>query len=81
MANAPLLDDTLYGRLAIFHQQRDGYVDNLAGGTLNGKDTLALRASLRMDIGDDSGLDLIVNHQKDAPPGTAFRSTGYSLPM
>ena len=81
VANAPLAEDRLYGRIAVFHQQRDGYVENLAGGTLNGKDTLALRASLRMDIGDDSGLDLIVNHQKDTPPGTAFRSTGYYLPL
>ena len=81
VANAPLIDDALYGRLAVFHQQRDGYVENLAGGTLNGKDTLALRGSLRLDLGADSGLDLIVNHQKDAPPGTAFRSTGYYTPV
>ena len=79
--NAPLAEDKLYGRLAVFHQQRDGYVDNLAGGDLNGKDTFAVRGSLRLDLGEASGLDLIVNHQKDTPPGTAFRSTGYYTPV
>jgi outer membrane receptor protein involved in Fe transport len=75
--NAPLADK-VYGRLAVFHQQRDGYIDNLAGGDLNGKDTFAVRGSLGFDIGDGgSRLDLIVNHQKDTPPGTAFRATGY----
>ncbi|WP_202841387.1 TonB-dependent receptor [Luteimonas saliphila] len=72
--NAPLVDDTLYGRLAVFHHKRDGSVDNLSGGELNGRDTQAIRASLRLDLGDDAGLDLILNHQKDTPPGTAFRS-------
>jgi len=73
-ANAPLIDDTLYGRIAVFHQQRDGSVDNLSGGDLNGRDTQAVRGALRWDLGDNGILDLIVNHQRDTPPGTAFRS-------
>ncbi|MFC4727008.1 TonB-dependent receptor [Coralloluteibacterium thermophilus] len=73
-ANAPIVDDLLYGRIAVFHEKRDGFVENLSGGDLNGKDTNALRASFRLDIGDASSLDFIVNYQKDTPPGTAFRS-------
>lgn len=72
--NAPLAEDRLYGRVAVFHHARDGAVDNLSGGDLNGRDTQAVRASFRLDLGDWSGLDLILNWQKDTPPGTAFRS-------
>ncbi|WP_158636303.1 TonB-dependent receptor [Aerolutibacter ruishenii] len=72
--NAPLVDGTLFGRLAVFHEQRDGSVDNLAGGDLNGRDTQAVRASFHLNVGEASGIDLILNHQKDTPPGTAFRS-------
>ncbi len=68
------LGDNLYGRVAVYAEKRDGTVDNLSGGDLNGKDTLALRTSLRMDVGDQGRLDLIVNLQKDNPPGTDFRS-------
>ncbi|MGO1540393.1 MAG: TonB-dependent receptor [Luteimonas sp.] len=72
--NTPLVEDSLYGRVAVFHHARDGAVDNLSGGDLNGRDTRAVRASFRLDVGEYSGLDLILNWQKDTPPGTAFRS-------
>lgn len=72
--NTPLVDDTLYSRIAVFHQQRDGTIENLAGGDLNGRDTQAIRGALRWDLGQTGTLDLILNHQRDAPPGTAFRS-------
>ncbi|WP_454831694.1 TonB-dependent receptor [Pseudoxanthomonas wuyuanensis] len=68
------LGENLYGRVAVYAEKRDGTIENLSGGDLNGKDTMALRASLRMDVGDQSRLDLIVNLQKDNPPGTDFRS-------
>lgn len=72
--NAPIAQDRLYARLAVFHQERDGSVENLSGGTLNGKETNAVRASLGMDLGDRARLDFILNYQRDTPPGTAFRS-------
>lgn len=72
--NAPLLDETLFARVAVYHEQRDGFVDNRAGGDLNGKDTQALRASFHLAVGEQSALDLILNYQQDTPPGTAFRS-------
>jgi outer membrane receptor protein involved in Fe transport len=72
--NSPLLDDTLFARVAVYHEQRDGFVENLAGGDLNGKDTQAARASFHLNVGEQGALDLILNYQEDTPPGTAFRS-------
>lgn len=72
--NAELGADALFARVAFFHESRDGAWDNLSGGTLNGKDTSALRLGFGMLIGDESRIDLIFNAQNDSPPGTAFRS-------
>jgi len=72
--NTPLLDETLFARVAVYHEQRDGFVENLAGGDLNGKDTQAARVSFHLNVGEVSALDLILNYQEDTPPGTAFRS-------
>ena len=44
--NIPLTDH-IYFRAAGFYQDRDGYQKNLAGGTINGKKTLAGRALFR----------------------------------
>ena len=64
----------MQGRIAAFYETRDGYVQNLDGGTLQGKDTRAVRGSLHFNAGERGGFDLILNYQKDTPPGTAFRS-------
>lgn len=68
------LGDNVQGRIAAFYETRDGYIENLDGGTLQGKDTRAIRGSLHFNVGEASGLDLILNYQKDKPPGTGFRS-------
>ena len=68
------LGDNVQGRVAAFYETRDGYIENLDGGTLQGKDTRALRGALHFDIGVNSGIDVILNYQKDTPPGTGFRS-------
>ena len=72
-ANVPF-SDSFAGRVAVYREQRDGYVENLSGGDLNGKDTFAVRGSLRWNLRQTDTVDLIVNWQKDTPPGTAFRS-------
>ncbi|WP_162350783.1 TonB-dependent receptor [Pseudoxanthomonas gei] len=72
--NASIAPDALFARVAVFHEERDGSIDNAAGGTLNGKDTTAVRASLGMRMGEAGSLDFILNYQHDTPPGTAFRS-------
>jgi outer membrane receptor protein involved in Fe transport len=68
------LGENVQGRIAAFYETRDGYMDNLDGGTLQGKDTRAIRGALHFDIGETSGIDVILNYQKDTPPGTGFRS-------
>jgi len=68
------ITDAIQGRIAAFYETRDGYVENLDGGTLQGKDTRAIRGALHFDIGESSGIDVILNYQRDLPPGTAFRS-------
>lgn len=72
-ANTPI-SESLFARLAVLHEQRDGFIENLSGGDLNGRDTTAVRLSFGLNVGERSRMDLIVNHQTDSPPGTAFRS-------
>ena len=62
------------GRVAIYDSAHDGYIKNLAGGRLNGENTRAIRASVHLKTGDQSGIDVIANYQYDTPPGTDFRS-------
>lgn len=75
MVNAPTPDGRLSARFAFRAVEREGYVDNVAdGSTLQGRDTLAVRGVLRWLPGPDTTVDLIVNHQRDTPPATAFKS-------
>jgi len=63
-------------RVAFSAVRRDGAVDNLADGSdLNGRETLAVRPSLRWTSADTASvLDLIFNWQRDTPPGTSVKS-------
>ncbi|MCL5247052.1 TonB-dependent receptor [Cellulophaga sp. 20_2_10] len=72
--NTPIVKDKLFARFAAIYNRRDGYIENLSGGDLNGKETLALRGSLKYMINDNTTLDLIGNWQQDTPPGTSFKS-------
>jgi outer membrane receptor protein involved in Fe transport len=74
VVNAPLGSDRVLGRLSGVYNRREGFIENLAGGTLNGKETLALRGALRVLPGARTVLDVIGNYQRDTPPGIAFRS-------
>ncbi|MCG1035849.1 TonB-dependent receptor [Polaribacter sargassicola] len=72
--NAPLVEDKLFFRAAAIYNKRDGFIENLSGGDLNGKETVAFRTSFRYLLNDDTTLDLIANWQQDTPPGTSFKS-------
>ncbi|MET0261264.1 MAG: TonB-dependent receptor [Rariglobus sp.] len=72
--NVPLVTDKLLARLAVTGQQVDGYVDNRLGGNLQGRETTALRGSLRWQPSANTTADLIVGFQRDTPTGTAFQS-------
>ncbi len=72
--NAALIKDMLFIRAAGIYSARDGYVKNTFGGTLNGKNTVAGRFSVRFLPAFNHKLDLVVNYQKDDTPGIAFMS-------
>lgn len=76
--NTPLVKDKLFLRVAGIYKKRDGYIENLSGGDLNGKDTKAFRTSLRFMPSTKTTFDLIYNYQNDTPPGTAFKSGTYA---
>lgn len=72
--NTPVVEDKLFVRFAGIYNARDGFLDNLSGGDLNGKETLAFRTSLKYLMGERTTLDVIANWQRDTPPGTSFKS-------
>jgi outer membrane receptor protein involved in Fe transport len=76
--NTPLVEDRLALRVSGILTQRDGFIDNLSGGNLNGKDVAAVRASLRWTPSSRTTVDAIANHQVDNPPGTSFKSGTYA---
>ncbi len=61
-------------RLAVIHRQRNGFLENLAGGDLNGLGVTAVRGSMRFWPTDDLTLDLILGYQHDDVPGTSFKA-------
>ena len=76
--NTPLVKDKLFARVAGIYKKHDGFIPNLSGGRLNGKDTKAFRVSLRYKPTSLTNIDLIYNYQKDTPPGTSFKSGTYA---
>jgi len=79
-------NEHMQGRIAFQYRERDGYVDNIAGDPgsqsagsqpeddLNGLGTFAARGSVRFTPNSDFTLDVIVNHEENDQPGTAFKS-------
>nr|WP_319399677.1 TonB-dependent receptor [uncultured Carboxylicivirga sp.] len=76
--NTPIVKDKLLFRLAGTYNAYDGFIDNISGGKLNGKETGALRASMKYLISDKTRFTVIANWQQDTPPGTAFKSGTYA---
>lgn len=72
--NLPIVEDKAAFRVAATYETRDGFVDNTQGRALNGTDSFAVRASLRLKPSEDFTFDLIGHYSKDTPPGTAFKS-------
>jgi outer membrane receptor protein involved in Fe transport len=68
------LNDTVAIRFAALYNERDGFIDRVDGGTLNGKETTAARLSLRYQPTQRTRLDVVLNYQYDNPPGTSFKS-------
>lgn len=68
------LGDGLGLRLAGVHRSRDGHIDNLLGGTLQGRDVSAVRGVFSARLDNGFSFDLIANYQEDSGPGTSFKS-------
>lgn len=75
--NTPIIN-SVSNRLSFYYNDRDGYIDNASGGTLNGKSTIAVRDIIRWTPGMHTTLDLILNFQHDDYPGTSFKSGTYA---
>lgn len=61
----PLEEGRLYGRLAFFSNDRDGFLENIAGGPrLRDDNVKAGRASLTFTPGDDWQFDLIADYSR-----------------
>lgn len=72
--NTPIIKDKLSNRFAFSYDGHDGFIKNLSGGRLNGKNALAMRNSTRLFTDDNTYFDLILNYQYDDYPGTSFKS-------
>jgi outer membrane receptor protein involved in Fe transport len=70
--NYPLIEDMLFVRAAAIFRDRNGYVENTFGGTLNGKNVWGGRFSVRFNPAWNHKIDLQLNYQKNDEPGTAF---------
>jgi outer membrane receptor protein involved in Fe transport len=67
-------------RFAFYYNQRDGFIENEAGGDLNGRNVIALRNILRFQPSESTTADLVLNYQHDNYPGTSFKSMQYAPP-
>ncbi|MDR1980400.1 MAG: TonB-dependent receptor [Tannerellaceae bacterium] len=76
--NTPITGDKLLNRFAFTFEDRDGYIKNLSGGDLNGKNVYALRNSTRWFAGEKTMIDLTLDYQHDNYPGTSFKNGQYS---
>ncbi|HWV75602.1 MAG TPA: TonB-dependent receptor [Pseudosphingobacterium sp.] len=76
--NTPMVKDKLFNRFAANYEARDGFIPNLSGGRLNGKEVIALRNSTRLLAGSNTTADLILNYQYDNYPGTSFKSKRFA---
>jgi outer membrane receptor protein involved in Fe transport len=75
--NIPVFKNKLMVRAAGLYDYSDGHIRNTFGGTLNGKNTLAGRVSVRFVPNFKNKIDLVVNVQKDDNPGLGFMSMNY----
>jgi len=76
--NTPVVDGKLLNRFAFSYNDREGFIDNVSGGTLNGKNALALRDIVRFLPDDKTTIDLMFNYEHNDTPGTSFKSGTYA---
>ena len=74
MVNVPI-NDTLALRLSGRYREREGYIDNLVGGSdFNSVDTGAVRLAVNWRPIPKLNTDFIFNYEGDFPSGTSFKN-------
>ncbi len=68
------LSDTTQGRLAIYHNENDGYVKNTVGPDYRNDDTQSVRGMLNFEISSDSSLLLIGRHTQIDTRGGVYHN-------
>jgi iron complex outermembrane receptor protein len=68
------LSESVRGRLAIYHNQDDGYIENRIGEDKRADDTTSVRAMLDFDFGENSNLLLIGQHTDIDATGGVYNS-------
>ena len=71
--NAPI-NEKLADRFALKYDYHDGYIENLAGGKLNGRNAIAFRNTLGFYPSANTKFNLILDFQGDNNPGVCFKS-------
>ena len=71
--NTPI-GEKLANRFAFCYDYHDGYIKNLDGGRLNGKQTIAIRNSTSLFKNERTSFNFIVDYQGDNTPGVSFKS-------
>ena len=74
------LTDTTQGRLAVYSNKDDGYMENRVGKNGRADDTLSSRGMLNFDINESSSLLLIGQHTEIDATGGVFHTVASSGP-
>ena len=68
------LSDNAQGRLAVYHNETDGYVKNAIGPDMRSDDTQSVRAMVNFDLSDQSSLLVIGNHTQIDTRGGVYHN-------
>jgi len=68
------LSDSVQGRLAVYHNQDDGYIENRIGEDKRADDTSSIRAMVNFDLSEQSSLLLIGQYTDIDATGGVFNS-------
>lgn len=70
--------DNVQGRVALYYNKDDGYIENRAGSDFRSDNTFSGRGMLNFDVGDNSSLLLIGQHTTIDTRGGVFNSVASS---
>ena len=71
--NTPF-NENVANRFAFSYDYHDGYINNLAGGRLNGKNTYSFRNTLSISKKERNTFNIILDYLYDKDPGVSFKS-------